>query len=113
MHNKPGRPPKILDFNVHFIRKANSDNFANELSHDIEAKLVSLDDMEGLPYEKPDMMQLISSLEVYKMRCLKGEISAKRLYRDWEAHSLSRSTSADVMLIGQGMQHQSHPAHNI
>ncbi len=73
---------KILDVNVHLIRKANGGNFANELSHEIEEKLASLDDMEGLPYSKSDIMQLISSIEIEKMKCLRGEISAKRLYRD-------------------------------
>jgi hypothetical protein len=28
------------------------------------------------------MIQLISSIEVDKMKCLKGDITAKRLYRD-------------------------------
>ena len=73
---------KILDINVHFIRKANIDDFVNELGHEIEEKLASLDDMEGLPYSKPDMTQLINSIELDKMKCLKGEINAKRLYRD-------------------------------
>ena len=73
---------KILDINVHFIRKANSDDFVNELSHEIEEKLASLDDMEGLPYSKPDMTQLINSIELDKMKCLKGEINANRLYCD-------------------------------
>lgn len=73
---------KILDINVHFIRKANSDDFVNALSHEIEEKLASLDEMEGLPYSKPDMTQLINSIELDKMKCLKGEINAKRLYCD-------------------------------
>ena len=73
---------KILDINVHFIRKANSDDFVNELSPEIEERLASLDDMEGLPYSKPDMTQLINSIELVKMKCLKGEINAKRLYCD-------------------------------
>lgn len=73
---------KILDINVHVIRKANSDDFVNELIREIEEKLASLDGMEGLPYEKSDMIRLISSIEVEKMKCLKGEISAKRLYRN-------------------------------
>lgn len=73
---------KILDINVHFIRKANSDDFVNELSHEIEEKLANLGNMEILPYEKTDIVQLIGSIEIYKMKCLKGELSAKRLYRD-------------------------------
>ncbi len=38
--------------------------------------------MEGLPYDKYDMIRLIGSIEIDKMKCLKGEISAKRLYCD-------------------------------
>ncbi len=73
---------KILDFNVHFIRKANNGNFVNELNSEIEKNLTSLNDVEGLPYDKYDVIRLISSIEIDKMKCLKGEISAKRLYRD-------------------------------
>ena len=73
---------KILDIDVHFIRRAASNNFANELSHDIEEKLAKLDDMEGLPYSKSDMTQVISSIELEKTKCLKGQINAKRLYLD-------------------------------
>ena len=40
--------------------------------------------MEGLPYDKSDIVRLIRSIETKKMRCLKGEISAKQLYRDVE-----------------------------
>ena len=73
---------KILDINVHFKRKANIDDFVNELGHEIDEKLASLDDMEGLPYSKSDMTQLINSIELDKMKCVKGEINAKRLYCD-------------------------------
>ena len=73
---------KILDINAHFIKKSSSDDFVSELSHEIEEKLASLDDMEGLPYDKPDIVQLIRTIETDKMKCLKGDISAKRLYRD-------------------------------
>ena len=73
---------KILDINAHFIKKSSSDEFVSELSHEIEEKLASLDDMKGLPYDKPDMIQLISTIEIDKMKCLKGDITAKRLYRD-------------------------------
>ena len=73
---------KILDIDVHFIRKAASKSFTNALSHDIEQRLAKLDYMDGLPYNKSDMIQLISSIELEKMKCLKGEINAKRLYRD-------------------------------
>jgi hypothetical protein len=73
---------KILDVNVDFIRKSASDNFVSELSHEVEAKLARLDDIGGLPYEKSNMIQLIRSIEEDKMKCLKGETNAKRLYRD-------------------------------
>jgi len=73
---------KILDVNVHFMRKASSNNFVNELSHEIEEKLANLDDMDRLPYNKPDIIQLIRSIETYKRKCLQGEINAKRLYCD-------------------------------
>jgi hypothetical protein len=73
---------KILDIDVHFIRKAASNSFTNALSHDIEEKLAKLDDMKDLPYSKSDIIQLISSIELEKMKCLKGEINAKLLYRD-------------------------------
>jgi hypothetical protein len=35
-----------------------------------------------------DMIRLICSIERYKIRCLKGDISAKRLYRGVD-HALS------------------------
>jgi hypothetical protein len=73
---------KILDINVHFIRKANSDDFVKELIHEIEEKLASLDGIDSLPYDKPDIVQLIGAIETHKMTCLCGDISAKRLYRD-------------------------------
>ena len=73
---------KILDINAHFMKKSSSDDFVSELSHEIEEKLVSLDDREGLPYDKSDIVQLIGTIETYKMKCLKGEFSAKRLYCD-------------------------------
>ena len=73
---------KILDINAHFIKKSFSDDFVSELRNEIEEILASFDDMEGLPYDKPDIVQLIGTIETCKMKCLKGDISAKRLYRD-------------------------------
>lgn len=73
---------KILDINAHFIKKSASDDFVSKLRHEIEEKLASFGDMGGLPYDKPDIIQLIGTIETYKMKCLKGDISAKRLYRD-------------------------------
>jgi hypothetical protein len=54
---------KILDISTHFIRKSSSDDFVSKLSHEIEEKLTSLDDMEGLPYDKPDVVQLIGTID--------------------------------------------------
>jgi hypothetical protein len=73
---------KILDIDVHFIRKAVSNDFTSELGHEIEAKLSCLGNLEGLPYSKSDMIRLINSIETDKMKCLKGGINGKRLYRD-------------------------------
>jgi hypothetical protein len=73
---------KILDINAHFLRKASCDNYAIELNHDIEAKLANLDETDKLPYDKSDMIRLISSIEADKVKCLRGEVSAKRLYRN-------------------------------
>ncbi|HRR41521.1 MAG TPA: hypothetical protein P5244_09855 [Syntrophales bacterium] len=72
----------ILDINVHFIKKAAGNDFTSELGHDIEAKLSCLDNLEGLPYNKSDIIRLIKVIETHKMNCLKGEIRAKRLYRE-------------------------------
>ena len=80
---------KILDINVNFLRAAANEDFMDELSHEIESKACHLDDVEGLPYDKRDIIQLISSIETDKVRFLKGEISAKRLYREVD-HTLSR-----------------------
>jgi len=48
---------KILDINAHFIRKSSGEDFVSELRHEIEEKLASFDDMEGLPYDKLDIIQ--------------------------------------------------------
>jgi hypothetical protein len=52
------------------------------MNHAIEEKLAGLDDMDCLPYDKPDILQLIVTIETCKMKCLQGDISAKRLYSD-------------------------------
>jgi len=80
---------KILDINVNFLRVAANKDYSEELNHEIESKLASLDDVEGLPYDKRDIIQLISSIETDKVRFVKGEISAKRLYCTVD-YSLSR-----------------------
>lgn len=78
---------KILDIDDQFLKIAGQ-NLVDELSHEIERKLHDLDDTEGLPYEKPDIIQLIDSIERAKMNCLQGHMSAKQLYREVE-HKLS------------------------
>ena len=69
-------------------RKASSDDFADHLSHEIDEKLAGLDEMERLPYDKRDIVQLIRTIETSKMKCLRGDITAKQLYRDAD-YSLS------------------------
>ena len=54
---------KILDVNVNFLRTAAKKDFMDELRHEIESKLTSLHDVERLPYDKRDIIQLISSIE--------------------------------------------------
>jgi hypothetical protein len=73
---------KILDVDGDFLKAATSQDFMDELSQDIERKLSGLDDMAGLPYNKRDIVRLISSIETGKFRFLKGEIRAKHLYCD-------------------------------
>ena len=80
---------KILDINVNFLRVAAKKDFSAELDLEIESKLASLHDVERLPYDKRDIIQLISSIETDKVRFVKGEISAKRLYCAVD-YSLSR-----------------------
>ena len=73
---------KILDFNGSFLQAAAHEAFIEELSRHIKSKLAGLDELSGLPSNKHDIERLIHSVETHKMRCLKGEISAKRLYTD-------------------------------
>ena len=53
---------KILDINAPFIREASSANFEEDLNHEIETKLAGLE-VKGLPYERADIIELISSIE--------------------------------------------------
>jgi hypothetical protein len=71
---------KILDVNVNFLRTAAKKDFMDELRHEIEKRLATLDDMKGFPYDKPDIIQLIKAIETDKVKFVRGEISAKRLY---------------------------------
>jgi hypothetical protein len=73
---------KILDIDVDLLRKAANKDFMVELLHEVESKLASLDDMKGGSYVKPDIIQLIKSIETNKVKFLRGDISAKRLYCD-------------------------------
>jgi hypothetical protein len=73
---------KILDVNVNFLRTAAKKDFMDELRREIERKLAALDDMKGFPYDKPDIIQLIKTIETDKVKFVRGEISAKRLYSD-------------------------------
>jgi hypothetical protein len=73
---------KILDIDVDFLRKAANADFMDELLHEVERKLSNLDDMKCVPYDRPDIIQLIKSIETNKVKFLRGDISAKRLYCD-------------------------------
>ncbi len=73
---------KILDINVDFLRRAANKNFTDELLHEVERKLANLDDMKGVRYGKPDIIQLIKSIETNKVKFLRGDIRAKQLYRE-------------------------------
>lgn len=73
---------KILDINVNFLKTTAKSDFMDHLSHEIERRLSSLDDTEGLPYGKPDIVQLISSIEKDKVRFLRTDISARQLYAE-------------------------------
>jgi hypothetical protein len=73
---------KIFNIDVNFLKTAASKDGMNELSHEIERKLAGLEDMKGLPYDKPDIIRLINSIEKDKIRFVQGDISAKRLYCD-------------------------------
>jgi hypothetical protein len=79
---------KILNVTVDILRTAANDDFMNELSHQIERKIDNLDNLEALPYGKPDIIELIRSIETDKVKFLRGAISAKRLYCDVD-YSLS------------------------
>jgi hypothetical protein len=79
---------KFLNVKDHFLRKAAKKDSMNDLKHEIEAKLQNLD-TEGLAYGRPDMIQLIISIEKYKLRFLQGDMSAKQLY-DKVASKLDR-----------------------
>ena len=73
---------KILDIKMNTLKRGTSGDLADFLNREIEEKLSFLDAVEGLPYAKSDIVQLIGTIEICKVKCLTGEINAKRLYRD-------------------------------
>jgi hypothetical protein len=73
---------RILNINVNFLRNAANKDFVNEFRHEIERKLAKLDDIEGLPYGKSEIVELINSLEKEKIRFLRADISARQLYAE-------------------------------
>jgi hypothetical protein len=73
---------KILDMNDRFLKIASDKNLTDDLSREIERKLRDLGEMKGLPYGKPDIVQLIDTIEKAKIKCLHGHMSAKQLYRE-------------------------------
>ncbi len=73
---------KILDINVTLLKRATNTTLTDNLNQEIEERLPRLHNMDGLPYKKPDIVRLISSIETNKIKFLRGEISAKRLYVD-------------------------------
>jgi hypothetical protein len=73
---------KILDINDNFLRASGNKDIMDGLKHEIEEKLANLDDTKDLPYCKPDIVQLISSIEKNKISFLQADISAKQLYTE-------------------------------
>jgi hypothetical protein len=73
---------KILGMNDRFLKIASDKNLMAELSREIERKLRDLDDSDGMPYGKRDIVQLIDFIEKAKMKCLHGHMTAKQLYRE-------------------------------
>jgi hypothetical protein len=64
------------------LQAMQSEDLLKDITHEIEEKLGAFLDTEGLPYSKLDMIQLISSIEKYKIRFSWGDISAKQLYSE-------------------------------
>ena len=73
---------KILNIKDHFLKIAASDDAMDELRQKIEKKFDELDGTERIPYDKPDIVQLISFIEKAKIRFLQGHIRAKQLYKE-------------------------------
>jgi hypothetical protein len=73
---------KILDINGNIMKTAANMDFMIELSHEIERKLAKLDDTEGSPYGKHDIVQLISLIEKNKVLFLRADINARQLHAE-------------------------------
>jgi hypothetical protein len=73
---------KIFGISTNFIKNAEHKDFIHVLSNEIERKLASLDEMEGLPYDKTNIIQLIGLIEMNKIKFLNGDISGDRFYND-------------------------------
>jgi hypothetical protein len=73
---------KILGINADFMKTAASKDYMAEVRRVIERILAGLGEMNGLPYDRPDIVQLIVSIETEKIRCLQEAISAKQMYAE-------------------------------
>jgi hypothetical protein len=73
---------EILDIKDHFLKIAVSKDVMDELKQEIERNLKKLGDTERIPYDKADIIQLISFIEETKIRFLQGHIRAQQLYKE-------------------------------
>lgn len=73
---------RIFGISPNFIKNAENKNFIHTLSHEIEHKLASLDEIKGLPYDRADIIRLIGSIEVNKIKFLNGDITGEQFYND-------------------------------
>jgi hypothetical protein len=73
---------KILDINVEFLKAAAKEDFIPGLNRDIEKKLDRLAESREFPCGRPDVAQLIRSIETAKYRFLQGQLTAQQLYRE-------------------------------
>jgi len=72
---------RILDIDVEFLSAAAKEDFILGLSRDIEEKIDRLDESRRSTCGRPDIVELIRSIETAKYRFLQGEITARQLYR--------------------------------
>lgn len=73
---------KILDIDVHFLKAAASREFMDDLGRNIQARLDGCGEPAQDAYGKPEMAQMIHAVETAKYRFLRGQITAKQLYRE-------------------------------